>query len=304
MLSEKGQFFKSWLYQNVKAAPAAKTVAAARERLEQLAAPHIPEGVAIEAVRANGVNGEWVRAGQTVAGKVVVYCHGGGYIMGNAKTARGLAVILSQATNCSVFSLDYRLAPEHPFPAALDDARAAYRWLLETGNPAENIVFCGDSAGGGLALAALTALRDAGEKLPAGAVLITPWLDLAGTGDSRKTKQARDPWYNPESIELQAARFYAGANAVTNPLISPLYADLAGLPPILIQAAGDDTLVDDATRLYEKGKESGVDMTLEQWDEMWHVWHHFALQVPEAQEAVAKLGRFVQEKLGLLRRSQ
>lgn len=299
MLSEQGQMIKNWLFQFVKNAPPTSTVIEARGNLEKLAGDKLPEGVAVESVTEKDVNGEWVSAGPVHAGKAVIYFHGGGFIMGSLKSGRGLAISISQAAQCPVFSVDYQLAPEHPFPAALDDAVAAYHWLLRTGLRPENIVFAGDSAGGGLALAAITVLKNAGEKFPAGAVLITPWLDLLGTSDSRQTKQESDPWYNPGSIELKAGELYAGGNNMANPLISPLYADLTSFPPLFLQAAGDDTLLDDSIRLYEKWKASGVDITLELWEDMWHVWHHFADTVPEARQAMNNLGVFIKKRLGI-----
>lgn len=298
MISIKSQMVKAWLIQKLKHAPAAKTVQEGRERLAKLAGSLVVEGVTVEPVNENGVRGEWVSAGNVAADKVILYFHGGAFIMGSLQVSRELARVLSQAANCRVLSVDYRLAPEHPYPAALEDAAAAYRWLTGSGILPEHIVFAGESAGGGLALSALTLLRDAGEKLPAGAVLMTPWLDLLGTGESSKTKQEVDPWYHPESIELQAGRLYAGSHNITDPRISPLYADLSGLPPLLLHAAGDDVLMDDSTRLYKKWQGKGVDITLEVWDGMWHVWHYFAGKLPEARQAVEKIGRFVKDRTG------
>ena len=297
MLSEQGQNIKNWLIHNLKNVPPATTVLEARERLEMLAGEGLPEGIEIQSVAENGVKGEWIKSGSVVDSKVVVYFHGGGFIMGSLKSSRGLAILLSQVTQCPVFSVDYRLAPENPFPAALDDAVAVYYWLENKGFLAENLAFVGDSAGSGLALSAISVLKNNHRKLPGVVGLITPWLDLLGTGQSRKTKQDSDPWYNPDSIELQAGRIYAGENDLGNPLISPFYADITGFPPILIQAAGEDTLVDDSLQFYEKWKGTGVEITLEYWEEMWHVWHHFAGQLPEAQEALSQLGQFIKEKM-------
>lgn len=297
MLSVQAQRIKASLFKNIKNAPAPTTVLEAREQLKKFAEAKLPEGVKIESVRENSVIGEWISSGQVFNDRVVVYLHGGGFI---TKSGRGLAILLSRETNCRVFSVDYRLAPEHPFPAALDDTIVTYHWLLSTGILPENIIFIGDSAGGGLSLATLIALRDSKETLPAGAVLITPWLDLLGTGDSRKTKQESDPWYNPDSIMLKAGELYAGDNDRKSPLISPLYADINGLPSILIHAAGDDTLVDDSIRLYEKWTGTGIDITLELWDGLWHVWHYFGAYTPEAQEAIKNIGKFVRDRLRLV----
>ena len=193
--------------------------------------------------------------------------------------------------------INYRLAPEHPHPAALEDAITAYRWLLTQGYDPSQIVIAGDSAGGGLALAALLALLDAGEPLPAGAVCISPWTDLALTGASMRSKAKVDHILDPNSLEMYA-RYYAGIDEVTSPLLSPLYADLKGLPPLLIQVGGDEILLDDATRLAEQAREAGVDVTLEIWDEMFHVFQLVSF-LPETQKAVKHITDFAAKNLNL-----
>jgi acetyl esterase/lipase len=179
-----------------------------------------------------------------------------------------------------VLLIAYRLAPENPFPAAVEDTLAAYRWLLRSGVRAQHIVVAGDSAGGGLTAAMLTALRVAGDPLPAGAVLLSPWTGLAATGESIRTRADIDPWLTQQRLGAMAQLYLAGKNP-RNPLASPLYADLRGLPPLLIQVGNDEILLDDATRLAERAETAGVSVSLEVWDNMWHVFQAFASEIPE-----------------------
>ena len=178
----------------------------------------------------------------------------------------------------------------------MEDATAAYRWLLKQGVAPEKIVVAGDSAGGGLTAALLIALRDAGDALPAAAVCISPWTDLEVTGESMVTKKDVDPMIKPEDAKWGAERYHGSADP-RNPLISPIYADLSGLPPLLVQAGTSEVLLSDSTRLAERAKAAGVDVTLEEWDDMIHVWHFFAFMLPEAQQAIARIGEFVRAKV-------
>lgn len=245
-------------------------------------------------VSANGVAAEWIEApGADLA--VLLYLHGGAYTLGSINTHRELVARLARAANVRGLALDYRLAPEHPFPAALEDATAGYLWLLAQGYDPSQIIIGGDSAGGGLALATLVVLRDAGKPLPAGAVCISPWTDLAHTGESIQSKAGVDPMLTPES-SIRYARYYAGDSELTSPLISPLYADLTGLPPLLIQVGSDEILLDDATRCAEHALEAGVDVTLEVWNGMFHVFQ-IASFLPEAKKAVAHIAEFVLQNL-------
>lgn len=185
-----------------------------------------------------------------------------------------------------------QLAPEWPFPAALDDAVLAYQYLLDSGVPHERIVVAGDSAGGGLAVSTLMSLRDRGTALPGVAVLMSPWTDLAGTGESMETRSEADPWLDPQEIRAGAG-IYLGSADPKNPLASPLYADLHGLPPMLIQVGRDECLLDDSARLAERARAQGTDAALTVWDGMWHVFQAFAAQVPEAREAIREIGEWV-----------
>lgn len=254
-----------------------------------------PEGVTCTPVDAGGVSAEWSVAAGVDEAKVVLYVHGGGYVMGSAGSHRDVTGRLSKAAGARVLSLNYRLAPEHPFPAPVDDAVAAYRWLLAQGISPGNIAVAGDSAGGGLAIATLLALRDAGEPLPAAGIGISPWVDMEGTGESMTTRAAVDPVVQKEGL-LGMAKLYLGDADPRNPLAAPLHADLAGLPPLLLQVGDAETLLDDSTRLAEKARTAGVDVTLKVWDEMPHVWHLFAPTLPEGRQAIDEIGSFFQAR--------
>ena len=254
-----------------------------------------PDGVTCTPVEAGGVSAEWSEAAGVDEAKVVLYVHGGGYVMGSAGSHRDVTGRLSKAAGARVLSLNYRLAPEHPFPAPVDDAVAAYRWLLAQGISPGNIAVAGDSAGGGLAIATLLALRDAGEPLPAAGIGISSWVDMEGTGESMTTRAAVDPVVQKEGL-LGMAKLYLGDADPKNPLAAPLHADLAGLPPLLLQVGDAETLLDDSTRLAERARAAGVDVTLKVWDEMPHVWHLFAPILPEGRQAIDEIGSFFQAR--------
>ncbi len=254
-----------------------------------------PSDVAVSAVDVDGTVAEWLDAPGVDSGRVLLYLHGGGYVIGSIATHRGLTAALSKAANCRVLSLDYRLAPEHIYPAAVEDATEAYRWLLSQGIAAEKITIAGDSAGGGLTLATLIALRDAGDILPAAAIPISPWTDMEGTGVSMTTKVDLDPMVEPGGL-MGMGQIYMGGGNPKQPTASPLYANYTGLPPLLIQVGDLETLLDDATRVAASAEAAGVDTTLEIWPEMVHVWHLFAPMVPEGREAIERIGQFIQEK--------
>ncbi len=264
-----------------------------RAGLEAMVAsvPHDPE-VRHEPTTAGGVPAEWQIAPNADAGRTILYLHGGGYCVGSMNTHRDLASRLSRAAAARVLLIDYRLAPEHPHPAAVDDATAAYRWLLAHGATPARTVSAGDSAGGGLTVATLLALRDARVPLPAAGVCLSPWVDLEAIGESMTTKAAVDPMVQRDGLLGMAAAYLAGQNPRT-PLASPLYADLSGLPPLLIQVGTAETLLDDATRLAERARKAGVTVTLEPWEDMIHVWQAFAMVLPEGQQAVERIGEFV-----------
>ncbi len=276
--------------------PENATVAERRQGFDMLAAKlPVAADVACEKVDAAGVPAEWVMAPGAETGRVLLYLHGGGYVLGSINTHRDLAGRLSRAAAARVLLIDYRLAPEHPYPAAVEDATAAYRWLLRHGATPASTVIAGDSAGGGLTVAALVALREAGEALPAAGVCISPWIDLEGIGASMTTRASVDPIVQRPSLVWFADLYLAGANPRT-PLAAPLYADLHGLPPLFIHVGTAETLLDDATRLAERAKIAGTEVTLEVWEEMIHVWHLFATMLPEGQQAIARIGEYIRQR--------
>jgi epsilon-lactone hydrolase len=271
------------------------TVERMRSGMEKVAERVAPD-VNCEPVDAGGVKAEWIVPPNATPDRVILYFHGGGYVMGSINTHRAMVARIARASQARALALDYRLAPEHPFPAAVEDATAAYRWLIAQGYKPGKIVVAGDSAGGGLVLAALIALRDAKAELPACAVPISPWTDMEGTGASMKTNAAKDPMVAPSGSNgglFNMAKAYIGSADPKNPLASPLHADYKGIPPLLIQVGGTETLLDDSTRVAEKAKAAGVKVDLEVWDEMIHVWHVFAKLLPEGQQAIDRIGQYV-----------
>jgi len=254
-----------------------------------------PAGVTAEKVMAGTAPGEWVQASGQGPERVILYLHGGAYSFGSSVSHRGLAGHLAIAAGARALVLDYRLAPEHPFPAAIDDATAAYRWLLKSGVLPGRVIIAGDSAGGGLSLATMLSLRDAGDPLPAAAFLLSPWTDLAMTGASLTTRAEADPMVSVATMPSLAG-MYLGDRDPRTPLASPLYADLHGLPPLLIQVGDDEVLLDDSTRIAERARAFGVDVTLEVWEGMWHVFQQATPIVPEATQAVAKAGAFMRTR--------
>ena len=219
-----------------------------------------------------------------------LYLHGGGYVMGSLNTHQELMGRIARATNAQVLGLDYRLAPEHVYPAAVDDAVAAYQWILEQGIASSRVVIAGDSAGGGLALALLLAVRELKLPMPAGAVLFSPWTDLTASGDSLRTRAETDPMIGPGVLGPMAAH-YAGGTAVSAPGISPLFGNLQGLPPLLIQVGDAEVLLDDSTRLHARALAAGVDSTLHNFAEAFHVFQAIPA-LPEAAEAIAEVAAF------------
>jgi acetyl esterase/lipase len=264
-----------------------------RSGMEKVA-ERVAKDVNCEPVEAAGVKAEWI-VPPAAEERVILYLHGGGYVMGSINTHRAMVARIARAAQARGLALDYSLAPERPFPAAINDTTAAYKWLLERGYKPNQIVLAGDSAGGGLVLAALLALRDSGTPLPACAVAISPWTDMEGTGESMKTKADKDPMVSNDTGLLNMATLYLGGAEARNPLASPLYADFRGLPPLLIQVGEAETLLDDSTRVAERAKAAGVKVDLEVWDEMIHVWHVFAKLLPEGQQAIDRIGQYVLE---------
>ncbi len=269
-----------------------------RAGLEAMAGTFAVEpDVVVERLPVEGMAAEWIASPGVSSAHALLYLHGGGYVVGSLNTHRDLAARLGRAAGARVLTVDYRLAPEHPHPAAVDDAVAAYRWLRRQGCAPERLAIAGDSAGGGLTLATLVALRDLGEPLPNCGVCFSPWVDMEATGASMDVN-LDDPMLN-RALLLHFARFYlTGGVDPRTPLAAPLHADLSGLPPLLIQASRHEVLLDDATRITENARRAGVACELDLTDEVPHVWQIFAGILPEGREAIERAGAFLRKRLG------
>lgn len=253
-----------------------------------------PRGMRIEEA-ISGIRGEWLIPSELrLPDAVLLFFHGGGYVSCSPRSHRPITATLAQLIGCRVFSLDYRLAPEHPFPAAVEDAVAAVQWLIAQGISPRNMALAGDSAGGGLVMATLIELRDRGIALPACAACISPLVDL--TGDYACTNPTSCSMFFPED-GLAFARIYLNGTSPHSPLASPLLADLKGMPPLLIQVADKELLFDDAVRLHEKAVASGVESCLNVYPGLAHDWHMFVGTVPEAGEALREIADFVKQRL-------
>jgi epsilon-lactone hydrolase len=257
----------------------------------------VAEEIRCEPLRIGHFEAEWVIPPESTDSRVLLYLHGGGYVMGSINTHREMVSRICRAGATRGLIPAYRLAPEHPYPAALEDAVSAYQWLLAEGWNPRRMLVAGDSAGGGLAIATLMTLREKGYPLPAACVCISPWVDLEGSGESMTTRASVDPIVQREGILFMAETYLGGADPRT-PLAAPLYADLKGLPPMLIQVGTSEILLDDAKRLAAHAKEAGVEVVLETWDEMFHIWHFFASLLPEGREAIDHIGQFIRRYIG------
>jgi epsilon-lactone hydrolase len=267
-----------------------------RARLDAIGAAPPAADIRLQTVAAGGVPAEWSLAPGSDSARVLMYLHGGGYCSGSIASHRGMVTEVGRAAKVRTLAVGYRLAPEHPFPAALDDALAAYRFLLDSGIAPANIAIGGDSAGGGLALATMISLRDAGKPLPGCAWLISPWIDLTMSGASLADKAEVDPLIQKAYLEELAAAYLRGADPA-GPLASPLSADLAGLPPLLIQVGSAETLLDDAVRIARKAGAANVPVTLEVWPHMIHAWHLWAAELADGRRAIASAGAFIHAHL-------
>ncbi|MDJ0904488.1 MAG: alpha/beta hydrolase [Woeseiaceae bacterium] len=255
-------------------------------------------GVDVRRTEFAGMRSEWLTPQAPARGKAMLYLHGGAYVFGNCTTHRQLVSYVARSCGVRALVIEYRLAPENPFPAAIDDSLAAYRALRDDGYGPGDIVLAGDSAGGGLVMALLLSLRDAGEEMPAGAVLLSPWLDLTASGESMTTRAKRDPWFKPPDMPIIAS-YYCAEDEYRNPLVSPVFANVEGLPPIYIQVGDDEILLSDSTRIAGNIEAAGGDVTLEVWPDMFHVFQVFVHQMPESRAAIDKLVPFVKSRLGV-----
>lgn len=273
------------------------TIEQMRKGWDDLFADVKPEvGAKREPVSANGVKAEWVTAPGASADRGILYLHGGGFVLGSIKSHGDLAERLSRAARARVLIIDYRLAPEHPFPAPVEDAIKAYRFMLDQGLKPAHMAIAGDSAGGGLTFSTLLAIKNEKLPMPACATPLSPWVDLENSGETMKTKAADDPMVQKHMVDQMAAT-YAQQTSLRDPLLSPLHGDLSGLPPLLIQVGGRETLLDNATRIGDKAKKAGVSVEVDVWPEQVHVWQIFAGCLDEGEQAVQKLGAFMRKHM-------
>ena len=255
----------------------------------------IPAGTVFEAISAAGIPAVWVKPASQTQGGLILYFHGGAYFAGSSVTHREFAARIAKATGLRLLLVDYRLAPEDPYPAAVEDAFMAYGWLQTLGFDPAKIIIAGDSAGGGLTLATLIALRDAGETLPAGAVCFSPWTDLTVSGSSIEHNAEIELMCKPDFLK-HSAQWYARDHDLKSPLISPLFADLSGLPPLMIHVGTEETLLNDSTRLAARAQAAGVDTTLEVWPGMFHIFPIVGY-LPESHKALKMVGEFISQQL-------
>lgn len=277
--------------------PRPAELAERRRRLDALGGSYpLPADIRVEPTQANGVPAEWTEAPGADPSRALLYLHGGGYVAGSLTSHRPMVAEAGRQAGLRTLALDYRLAPEHPFPAAVEDAVAGYRHLLETGFAPGRIAIGGDSAGGGLTAATLLALRDHGLPMPGCAWLVSPWVDLESASASMATKAAEDPMVQKPYL-LEIAAMYHGAAGARAPLVSPLHADLHGLPPLLVQVGSAETLLDEGVAFAGKAGAAKVAVTLEIWPDMIHVWHLFHPQLAAGRRAIAQAGGFIRAHL-------
>ncbi|MGI6160921.1 MAG: alpha/beta hydrolase [Christensenellales bacterium] len=256
----------------------------------------LPKNISLHPADIKDVRAEWFHPKNGPEDKAILFFHGGAYVMGTLASCRILAMDLAYETCLNVLSFEYRLAPEHVFPAALEDALKAYDFLIEQGIEPHNVAFVGDSAGGGLAIATALSLKAKGAGLPAVIVGISPWVDLLGSGGENPEADKDDPLINSMRLK-EAAKQYAGDEPLDNPLISPLFGDFSGgFPSTLIHVGTREVLLDDSVRLKERMEAAGVDVSLEIWQDMWHVFQMF--DTPESKEAIEAIGDYLNNKLG------
>lgn len=296
-LSLRAWLLRAFVYSVMRPALARPPDAAARLKLEKLARLiWVPRGMPIRHSPLAGVPVEWVGPAAASERGLVLYLHGGAYVTGSPATHRGLTARLARAAGVQLVVPDYRLAPEHPHPAAVDDAFAVYNALLLQGCPAKKIIIAGDSAGGGIAMALALRIKAAALPQPAGIVLLSPYVDMTLSGQSMQAPGQKE-WLLTKSFMQAAVRHYMGQQALTQPSASPLFADLSGLAPLFIQVGTDEVLLDDSTRLALAATQKAVPVTLQIWPRLWHVWQLHGGQMPEADRAIAAMADFVRGRL-------
>ena len=256
----------------------------------------LPNETEWKKVDIEGVPAEWIQSGRIISDRVFLFIHGGGYYRGSVEATRATAARISAVSNMRCLSIDYRLAPEHVFPAAIDDTYTAYKWLLKQGFESEKIVVGGISAGGGLALALLLKLKEMKELQPAGAVPISAWTDMTQSGETMHTNADIDPVISKDYLDRMSKMYLADISSKT-PLASPLFGNLEGLPPILVQVGSAETMLDDSRRFAEKAIKANVFVEYEAWEDMFHGWHGSAHILKEAENAIDSIGRFCRKVL-------
>ncbi len=255
-----------------------------------------PLRVKVKPITIDGINGEWLSPTKSMKNRAILYLHGGSFIAGSPKSHRSLAAHIGKVSESPVLFLDYRLAPENPFPAALEDAISAYEWILKAKHiDPKNVLIVGDSAGGTLTLSTLIKLRDDGQPLPAAGICLSPCTDLAITGESIKSKVDEEIMLTEFEI-VEAVKLYLKDEDRKHPIASPFYADLTGLPPLLFQTGTAELLLDDTTRFAEKAKKQGVDVTVDLWSDMFHVFQIFGNLMPESKKALKKIGEYAKKR--------
>jgi acetyl esterase/lipase len=248
-------------------------------------------------VSAGGMDGEWITGGNAPHDKAILYFHGGGFRLGSVSSHRELVARIVDASGFRALAINYRRAPEYSFPAPIEDALAAYGWMVDQGLRPENIAFAGDSAGGNLVLTTMLGLRQRGLPPPAAGVLMSPWTDLAATGETYVSRADADPIHQRPMIAALAKNYLGEGGDPRDPMASPLYADLAGLPPLLIQVVDRETVLADSTMFADKARAAGVDVELQVWDGMIHVFQMFGAELPEARRAIGSIAEFLQRQL-------
>ena len=270
-----------------------------RARLDRLARRvPVARGVSVVPQEHAALHAEWLRPAGATPGKAMLYLHGGAYVLGSCDSHRHFVSHIAREAGINVLLPEYRLAPEHPFPAALEDATRAYRRLLDDGYAASDIVIAGDSAGGGLSMATLLNVREQGLPQPALGCLLSPWLDLAAEGESMRTRRDADPWFRPDDMPF-VTRFYCDDTALRSPLVSPVYANAASLCPVYIQVGDHEILLSDSERLTRNIERAGGAVELDVWEHMWHVFQAFVLFMPESRVAIQRLATRVRSAVAV-----
>jgi epsilon-lactone hydrolase len=255
----------------------------------------LPKNCRVEPIQIEGMYAEWITNNQTSEEKVILYLHGGAYEYCSAETHRELAARIMDVAGVKVLLPEYRLAPEYPFPAAIEDTVRIYRWLLNQGYDSKNIIFVGDSSGGGLSVATSLLLRDQNDSLPAAVVCLSPWVDLTSSGESYTKNRDNDPYLRVDGVK-EAALLYAGSESLDHRLISPVFDDFSGFPPLFIQVGSSEILLSDAEMLAQQARLAGVEVSFKIWDGMWHVWQ-ISGKLPESKRALIEIGAFIKKSL-------